>query len=103
MDQLEIHELDIIFDKTPIPVHYANVLDIRASPRNELFITVGSIFPPERAELDKAQEAGHFLVQPVFRFAMSYDTAKKVMDVMSKQMEILEKLRGEGNDSTDND
>lgn len=97
MDQLEMHELDIEFDKTSIPTHYVNVADIRASPRNEIFVTVGSIFPPERAELDEAQESGRILVQPTFRFAMSYETAKMVMDVMTKQMEILEKLRGDGN------
>jgi glucose/arabinose dehydrogenase len=97
MDQLEMLELDVKFDNTPIHTHYANVLDIRASPRNELFVTVGSVFPQERAELDEAQEAGRFLVQPTFRFAMSYDTAKKVMDVMEKQMEILEQLRGDRN------
>jgi hypothetical protein len=71
-------------DASNLPIHHVNALGLRAGS-DEFFLILGSVIPPDQAEIAAATEAGHLVAQPVFRFAISRDTMEKFLALMAGQ------------------
>ncbi len=73
-----------IGDASNLPMHYVNALVVRAGV-DEFFCILGTVTPPDQAEMEAVVEAGHLVAQPVFRFAVSRETMEKFLVLMAGQ------------------
>ncbi len=84
--------LDVrIADVSSLPLQHVNVVSIRFA-KDEFFITLGLVMPPDPPEVAAAQQAGYFEAQPVFRFALSRDTMEKFLAIAAGQYDQQTKL-----------
>ncbi len=93
--------LDVRFaDASNLPLQHVNVVSIRFA-KDEFFITLGVVIPPDPPEIAAAQQAGYLEAQPVFRFAMSRDTMEKFLAIAAGQYDQQTKLTDQLNDPDD--
>src|SRR5436309_12670890 len=81
-------------DDSSLPVPYVNIVSIRAG-LDDFFVTLGTVLPPEVANIEDLEAINSLKAQPIFRFAVSRSVLKQVIDVMqtvydqqTKQLEM---------------
>ena len=81
--------LDVrLADASNLPLHHVNVVGIRFA-RDEFFVTLGVVMPPDPPEIAAAQQVGFLEAQPVFRFALSRETMEKFLAMLAPTTEEL--------------
>ncbi|MBV9688417.1 MAG: hypothetical protein JO202_01780 [Ktedonobacteraceae bacterium] len=64
-----------------LPVHYVNIVNVRAGV-DEVFITLGTVIPPEITDIRDLESLDTIKAHPLFRFAMSKNVMKQMIDLM---------------------
>ena len=93
--------LDVrLADASNLPLHHVNVVGIRFA-RNEFFVTLGVVMPPDLPEIAAAQQVGYLEAQPVFRFTLSCETMEKFLAMAAGQYDQQTKLTDQLNSPDD--
>jgi hypothetical protein len=92
-----------------LPVHYVNIVNVRGGSE-EFFITLGTAMPPEIADIKDLESIDTVKVHAIFRFAMSRQVMKDVIELMqriydqqTKQIEMMQTLQEKGGEDDDED
>jgi hypothetical protein len=93
--------LDVRFaDASNLPLQHVNAVSIRFA-KDEFFIALGVVIPPDPPEIAAAQQVGYLEAQPVFRFAMSRDTMEKFLALAAGQYDQQSRLADQLNGPDD--
>lgn len=90
-----------------LPVHYVNIVNVRSGVE-EFFVTLGTAMPPEITDIKDLESIDTVKAQPLFRFAMSRQVMKDVIELMqriydqqTKQIEMMHTLQEKGGENDD--
>ncbi len=90
-----------------LPVHYVNVVNVLGGGE-EFFVTLGIAVPPEITDIKDLESIDTVKAHGLFRFAMSRQVMKDVIEVMqrmydqqTKQIEMMRTLQEKGRENDD--
>lgn len=92
-------------DDSDLPIHYVNVVNVRAG-LEDFFVILGTVMPPDIADINDLEDLDTLNAHPLFRFAVSRNVMKQILGVMqvvydqqTRQLEMLRAAQEEGQEN----